>query len=59
MACITTCSWCGTCYEEISEEAANDPQRLCMTCFDKASGHAWDCSCGLCKKWHDLVPEER
>lgn len=58
MAGITTCMGCGTCYEESSEEAANDPNRLCMTCFDKASDHHIQCKCNLCQKWHMLVPGE-
>jgi hypothetical protein len=33
MACTTTCTNCGTCYEESSEESANDPNRLCAPCF--------------------------
>lgn len=57
MACITTCTNCGSLYEDSSEESANDPNRLCMSCFDKASDHAYECKCGLCKKWHALVPE--
>ena len=57
MACVTTCTNCGGCYEESSEDSANDPNRLCMHCFDKASNHAYECKCSLCKKWHALVPE--
>ena len=58
MACITTCTHCGNCYESISEEDANDPNRLCLPCFDAASDHPYKCKCGLCKKWHALIPEE-
>jgi hypothetical protein len=29
---ITTCPACGACYEECSEEWANDPLRLCPAC---------------------------
>lgn len=57
MANVTTCTNCAGLYEESSEEAANDPNRLCMHCFDKASAHPYLCTCALCKKWHALVPE--
>ena len=32
---ITTCSKCGKCYEESSEERANEPDRLCHECYSK------------------------
>ena len=32
---ITTCSRCGTCYEESSEEWANVQTRLCGRCYMK------------------------
>lgn len=35
MSHITTCTACGKPYEESSEEAANDPNRICLGCFDK------------------------
>jgi hypothetical protein len=59
MACMTTCTNCARLYQESSEEAANDPNRLCLDCFDKASDHAYECKCGLCQKWRRLVPEEQ
>lgn len=59
MARITTCTTCGCAYEELSEEAANDPNRLCMTCFDRASNHDERCDCQTCKKWHALMGPER
>ena len=34
MSHITTCPRCGACYEESSEEHANDPRRLCPDCCD-------------------------
>lgn len=34
MSHITTCTACGKAYEESSEELANDPIRLCLSCFD-------------------------
>lgn len=58
MACITNCTACGKAYEEQSEESANDPSRLCLACFDTASNHAYECRCGVCTKWHKLVPPE-
>jgi hypothetical protein len=40
MACITTCSKCGRCYQEISEEEANAPDRKCANCFQPQPLHA-------------------
>lgn len=31
---ITTCTRCGKCYEETSEERANEAERLCAECFN-------------------------
>ncbi len=33
MSYITTCGNCGRCYEEVSEEQANTPWRLCGACW--------------------------
>jgi hypothetical protein len=33
MSHVTTCPVCGDCYQESSEEAANDPSRLCWPCW--------------------------
>lgn len=33
MAHITTCTSCGKCYEEVSEELANAPERECVSCW--------------------------
>ena len=30
---ITTCTSCGKCYEEVSEELANAPERECIPCW--------------------------
>jgi hypothetical protein len=35
MAHITTCTSCLNCYEESSEEYANDPNRVCVGCYRK------------------------
>lgn len=59
MANVTTCTECGKLYEEQSEEGANDPNRMCLGCFDRASNHAYGCKCNLCQKWHRLMPEEQ
>ncbi len=32
---MTTCTRCGKCYEEGSEEAANLPTRECSTCWHR------------------------
>ena len=32
---ITTCPCCGKLYEEVSEEEANNPDRLCLNCYQK------------------------
>jgi hypothetical protein len=32
---ITTCSVCGCCYEETSEELANTPVRECVACWNE------------------------
>jgi predicted nucleic acid-binding Zn-ribbon protein len=37
---ITACSKCGRCYEAGSEEQANEPDRLCPTCWLRASKDA-------------------
>lgn len=58
MACITTCSNCGHLFEAGSEEEANEPGRLCLTCFHKAANHAYSCRCPLCQKYWALVPPE-
>lgn len=34
MARLTTCTHCGSCYEESSEERANEAERLCGKCFE-------------------------
>lgn len=43
---ITTCSDCGHCYEEASEEAAHTPtwtnRRLCGNCWNKLAGSQRD-----------------
>jgi hypothetical protein len=33
MPCITTCLKCARCYEEVSEEQANAPDRMCSSCW--------------------------
>jgi hypothetical protein len=33
MAHITTCTDCGKCYQEYSEEFANEPNRVCRACY--------------------------
>lgn len=58
MAHITTCSSCGHLYEASSEETANEQDRLCLTCFDKASDHPYECRCAICQKWWKMVPKE-
>lgn len=58
MANITTCSNCSHLFEASSEEEANLPDRLCLTCFDRASNHPVECRCDLCQKWWKRVPEE-
>lgn len=58
MANITTCSNCGHLFEASSEEEANGPNRLCLTCFDKAADHAYSCRCNLCQKYWPLLPPE-
>lgn len=40
MSHITNCPRCGACYEESSEESANDPLRLCRTCRADVAGPA-------------------
>ena len=35
MSNITTCTECGKCYEEVSEESANQPKRECPECWHK------------------------
>lgn len=55
---ITLCTNCGVCYEEVSSEAAGDPNRLCMTCFNAVSRHPLSCGCSLCVKWWKQVPPE-
>jgi hypothetical protein len=37
---ITTCSKCGRLYEEASEEASNNPDRLCLGCHRESLGDA-------------------
>jgi hypothetical protein len=37
MSHITICPACGDCYQEFSEEAANDPRRLCWPCWQAAN----------------------
>lgn len=32
MAHLTTCTTCGRCYEDVSEEQANAPVRECISC---------------------------
>lgn len=44
---ITNCKFCGTCYEEISEEAANHPGRMCRQCAGRILSPTWRCrKCG-------------
>ncbi len=33
MAHTTTCTSCGRCYEEVSEETAKAPERECVSCW--------------------------
>jgi hypothetical protein len=35
---ITNCTRCGELYEEQSDESANDPARVCLTCHHIAKG---------------------
>jgi len=37
MSCVTTCTTCGKCYEEFSEEAANMQTRECSACWKNAN----------------------
>lgn len=39
MGIITTCPECKCCYEEQSEEEANNPLRLCYSCYEEKSKH--------------------
>ena len=48
MANITTCSRCGGLYEAGSEEQANEPGRLCLTCFAAAEFDDDDASALIC-----------
>lgn len=59
MSHITNCTACGKAYEELSEESSNDPNRICLGCFDTASNHHEHCSCSICQKWHVLMGEPR
>lgn len=34
MSAITTCPRCGRCYFAASEEAANEPDRECYSCWE-------------------------
>lgn len=38
MTHITICPACGACYEEVSEERANHPGRLCGNCWSAKAG---------------------
>lgn len=51
MSHTTICPQCGSCYDEVSEEEANSPERLCLLCTNARLRAALELAEGVSRRY--------